>query len=431
MTNTDLMNVTAFEDQLPDAAFAGLNPESESLADGIGQSYGILGYKGKVWTLRYRGETYTFTRPDDGTPSAFLDGIVLRSASYRSKSWYEGGYQEGITGVRPTCASLDGVVPDGDVVKKQAEACAICPRNEFKQNANGKKGKDCSDYKRLAFLILPSQSARLFNGQPLMEPVFLRVPAASLNDLAMLGEAMSKKGFHYATYITRIGFDMEKPHPQMVFRALQKLTDKEAPIVLQLREDPQSYRITGENEVGKPKPSANSAGNGGLTGSVNTGLASTTSGASTTTAQTVQQKPAQSGTQQASTISHSEGAPDELAELRAKLAAAEAKAAAATGQKSANNSTTANLQSASTTVDTGFGAVGGSVVNGEVIAPARKPTETVDMGFGMINQTMVEVAPNSSGQTGTLPTTNTVEDTGPAEESDEDLDARVAGLLQR
>ena len=38
------------------AVFAGLNPESESLADGIGQSYGIIGYKGKVWTLRYRGE---------------------------------------------------------------------------------------------------------------------------------------------------------------------------------------------------------------------------------------------------------------------------------------------------------------------------------------------------------------------------------------
>lgn len=418
MTNTDLMNVNAFENQLPDAAFAALNPENESLADGIGQSYGVVGYKGKVWTLRYRGETYTFTRPDDGSPSAFLDVIVLRSASYRSKSWYEDGFQDGqSTGKRPTCSSLDGVSPDTDAMKPQSSACALCPKNEFKQNANGRKGKDCSDYKRLAVLLLPSQSGRLFGGAPLMEPVFLRVPAASLNDLATLGEAMSKKGFHYATYITRIGFDVEKPHPQMVFRALQKLTAQEAPIVMQLREDPQAYRITGENEIGKLKPAAVSA-----PASSQPVVQAATHG--------VQQQ--SEAARQQSHASAPQAAPQvrtadvtskdaEIAKLEAQLAAARAAHTILTGTQAAR----VPHQPASEAIDTGFGAA-------TVIPPKEKPA--VDTGFGVVGlgttQPVVEVAQGTS-PLAPQSTMNTDADTGPAEESDADLDARVAGLLQR
>jgi hypothetical protein len=62
-----------------------------------------------------------------------IEFLASRSASCRSKSWYEGGCQEGVTGQRPTCSSMDGVTPDSDAMKPQAPACAICPKNEFKQ----------------------------------------------------------------------------------------------------------------------------------------------------------------------------------------------------------------------------------------------------------------------------------------------------------
>lgn len=386
MTSTSLMNVDAFNNQLPDAAFASLNPESESLADGIGQSYGIIGYKGKVWTLRYRGENYTFTRPDDGSPSAFLDCIVLRSASYRSKSFYKDGYQEGVSGLRPTCASLNGVTPDADAPEPQASACSLCPRNEFKQHANGRKGKDCSDYKRLAVLILPSQSAPLFGGSALMEPVFLRVPAASLNDLATLGEAMSKKGFHYATYITRIGFDVEKPHPQMTFRAVQKLSAQEAPLVIEMREDPQAYRITGENEVGKaPTALASAATSNGPAAQPNS--QTITAAPSGITRQQTNALP-QTGATSNTAAPASGGENDEIAKLKAQLAAAEAKNKAAAA---------AHNEPANEPINTGFGGVA---------------------GLGTSQPTIDVSADNDA-------------DTGPADESDVDLDARVAGLLQR
>jgi hypothetical protein len=419
MSSTDLMNVAAFENQTPDAAFAVLDPSQESLADGIGSSYGIVGYRGKVWSLRLRGETYTFTRPDDGTPAAFLDVIVLRSASYKSKSYYPpGSFDQDSAGSRPLCSALDGVTPDADVVTPQSQACAICPKNEWKTNAEGRKGRDCSDYKRLAVLILPSQTNAAL-GAPLMEPVFLRVPAASLNDLAILGEAMQKKGFHYSSYITRIGFQTDKSHPQMTFKALQKLAATEAPIVLPMREDPQAMRITGENEVGKPRPV------GAVTHQpAGQQIASSEPKTEQQVAQTSTTKTSPSETKAAVVED------DEEAALLKQLAAAKAKKAAA--------AVAAKVQAAQAEpdkVDTGFGGL-----SGQIIPPAK--TAGAGAGPGTIqhlgSQTVTDVVDTgltasaeatTAGAKTDGSTANTVADTGPADESDDDLDARVANLL--
>ena len=172
---SDLMNVSAFKGMVPDAAFSSLDPKAESLADGIGSSYGIVSYRGKVWSLRLRGATHTFVRPDDGSPAPFLDVIVLRSPPYKSKSYYPANsYQEG-SSASPTCASLHGEFPDAEIATPQNVSCAGCPRNEFKTLPDGRKHRDCADYKRLAVLILPNQTKALL-GAPLMEPVFLRIP---------------------------------------------------------------------------------------------------------------------------------------------------------------------------------------------------------------------------------------------------------------
>ena len=146
-------------------------------------------------------------------------------------------------------------MPDADVTEKQCDTCALCPRNVWKTDANGRKGRECTDYKRLAVLILPPQTAPLL-GAPLMESVFLRVPPASLNNLAVMGETMANQGWHFSTYITRISFDPAESHPKMIFKPLQGLTDQEAPIVLPIRESSQAQRITGEDQVKALPPPA-------------------------------------------------------------------------------------------------------------------------------------------------------------------------------
>lgn len=230
----------------------------ESLAEGIGASYPVIHYTGKVWSLNYRGERKPFVRPDDGTPSSYLDVIILRQAHSKSKSYYPKWDPNSAGGERPICSSLDSIVPDDDVTEKQANACAICPRNVWKTNAEGVKTRECTDYKRLAVLVMPAQTKAMF-GTPLMEPAFLRIPPASLNDLATFGEKMNAMGWHYSSYITRISFDPTKPHPKMVFEAVKGLTDAEAPIVLPLRDDPNALRITGEDKVAAISGAANPA----------------------------------------------------------------------------------------------------------------------------------------------------------------------------
>ncbi len=257
-----------FKISKPAQGFAYLDPTSENLSEGIGQSYGVIGYKGKVWSLRYRGDKHNFVRQDDGTPAAHLDVVILGQARHKSKSYYGKYDPSNSDGERPICASADGIVPDVDVQILQSETCALCPRNVRKMNPEtNRMSRECTDFKRLAVLILPPQSAAVL-GQALMEPVFLRVPPASLNSLAVLGETMANQGWHFSSYITRITFNPETSWPEMVFRPLQGLTDKEAPIIQELRNDALVERITGGETSQGPKAIA-------APGTVETGLTST------------------------------------------------------------------------------------------------------------------------------------------------------------
>lgn len=231
----------------PSQKFQGLS--RASLAEGIGQSYAVIGYRGKTWSLRYRGDEYNILR-SDGTPSAIIDVVILRSAPTKSKSYYEKYVMGQSEGKPPLCSSIDGVLPDEGVTAKQADSCALCPRNEWKTRGDGGKGRECSDYKRLAVLIMPEFTGPVLNGVPLIEPVFLRVPAASLNDLAKFGEEMDAKGYDFSSFITRIKFDPDKSHPQFMFEAVRPLSDPEADTVLPLVADKQSLRVTGEDQQG-------------------------------------------------------------------------------------------------------------------------------------------------------------------------------------
>lgn len=359
----------SFKGKAPSQGFAFLDPTSESLAEGIGQSYGVIGYKGKVWSLRYRGEKHVMVRPDDGTPAAYVDVIILGQARHKSKSYYK-KYDPagGSEGERPICASADGIVPDLDVTAKQCDTCALCPRNVRKPDpTTGQMVRECSDFKRLAVLTLPNVSKALL-GEPLMEPVFLRVPAGSLSSLAVLGETMANQGWHFSSFITRITFNPEKSWPEMVFRPLQGLTDNEAPIIKDLRMDPLVERITGGQTSAGPRQISQQQ-------SVETGLTST-QGLGTGN---VTQPNASSN-----------------------LAGAQVATQATRQQPQTTTATTSTSQT-------------------------QKPqsTESVDTGFGgvTLDLTAERAQPPQ-------PTTQTFSDTGEPEASDVDLDARIAGLLK-
>jgi hypothetical protein len=378
--------VDIFKSARPAAAFAALGGEQhESLADGIGQGYAVIGYKGKNWTIRHDGESYPFVRmikDDQGVeevvPMNSIDVILLRSASTKSKSFYPpkaegGGYDpEASEGRRPDCASLDGITPDNDVPHKQAEVCALCPRNVWKTMPNGKKGQDCTDYKRLAVCVLPSLAARVL-GHPFQEPAFLRVPPASLAPLAKFGELAKAQGYHYSTFVTRISFDPDEPHPKFMFKAVALLTDKEAPFVLELRESAIARRITGED----------------------------------------------SHTDAVARLSASQ-APLSLAAPAAKQAATPA--AAAPAQKAPTPSATTASRSEPEVIDTGFGVLTDAGSDDPELTMAATPRK---------RRTKAEMEAAPVAAPAPVPTTQTAADTGDVTESDADLDAQVAALLAK
>jgi hypothetical protein len=372
----DIVNLEAFKAQRtadPDL------PMDESLAGGIGTSYGIIGYKGKVWSLRYRGDTYLFKNAK-GELLQSINVVMLHAAPGKSKSYFP-SYDEG-SGDPPLCASIDGIVPDAGVEQPQAEACAICPHNELKTLPNGRKGKECTDYKRLAVALMPNVTALMF-GEPLLEPVFLRVPPASLNSLAMLEQRMGPKGlgYHYSAYLTRISFVAlgkdGKPmaYPQMEFYAVRPLTPEEMIPIKDMRKDPQCVRITGEG--GDQRLLA------GPTSS-NVNLGAFRSEAIKQIAPSTPNQPS----------------------------------AAVTGQPTAP-------VAVAPSEDEGTGL--GSAPAKQPGVPTASPSE--DTGFGK---------PPSLAETGGKPTivvseapTTTVADTGEPEESDAELDARIAGIINK
>jgi hypothetical protein len=223
--------------------FAGQAVEND-LGAGVSGGYSHIGYKGKVWSIRHKGEETNLMRDDGDGPRGSIEIVILKAAQAISKVWYEKGYTEG-SKEAPDCFSANGLTPDPSSVKKQCNVCATCPRNAFgsaiKQDGTPGKGKACSDSKRLAVVPMNDIDNEMLGG-----PMLLRVPASSLNDSATYGAGVQKLGFPYYAVATRIGFDVNDAYPKFVFSPIRPLTDAEADKVLALRNDARVDRILSE-----------------------------------------------------------------------------------------------------------------------------------------------------------------------------------------
>lgn len=222
----------------------GNTPVTDDLSSGIQSSFGLIGYKGKVWSIRYRGEETQLMRDDGDGPRGSIEVVIINASPVVSKVWYEQGYVEG-SNAAPDCFSNNGVTPEPTSAKKQCDSCAMCPHNQWGSRITpaGKQGKACADSKRLAVVPLNDLENAMFGGAML-----LRVPAASLQDLAMYGQKMNQLGYPYYSVGTRIQFDAQESYPKFIFSAIRPLTDDEADTVISERDGHTVKRILSENE---------------------------------------------------------------------------------------------------------------------------------------------------------------------------------------
>lgn len=222
-------------------------PTQNNLSSGIAASYGFMRYKGKMWSLSYRGEDMPLLRDDGDGPRNSIEVVILNASPGISKTFYIDPYSEG-NNAPPDCASINGVVPNPASPRKQSETCAACPQNVWGSRVTpaGKSAKACQDNKRLVIVPLQDIPNESYGG-----PLLLRVPPTSLQDLAQYGDKMFQQGYASYMYGTKISFDLESPHPKFKFEPIRLLDDDEAAQVLRTKDLPVINRILNDtSEVG-------------------------------------------------------------------------------------------------------------------------------------------------------------------------------------
>lgn len=204
------------------------NQDANDLAGGITGGYGLIGYRGKVWSIRHKGAEQQLMRDDGDGPRGSIDVVILKANPHLSKNYYENGFVEG-SNAPPDCSSANGVYPDVGVPKKQANVCLTCPKNAWGSATGGSgKGKACGDHRRMAVVPVADIKNEVYGG-----PLLLRCPAASLQDLAAFSNKLAQLGYPYYAVAIKIGFDPAESFPKFTFSAIRALTDAEADLVIE------------------------------------------------------------------------------------------------------------------------------------------------------------------------------------------------------
>lgn len=216
---------------------------NSDLTAGIRSGYSIVGYKGKIWSIKNSGETRTLKRADGDGNRHSIEVVLVKAATGISKIYYEGGYVEGSTAA-PTCSSATGLMPDIGVPKKMANACATCPMNIWGSatTTQGKPAKACKDHKRLA--IVPAED--ILNERD-GGPMLLRVPGASLKELTAYAHKLEQYGYKYDEVTTKIAF-ADEAFPKFVITPGVALTPTQLDQVAMLHEDSKLQSVLSEAE---------------------------------------------------------------------------------------------------------------------------------------------------------------------------------------
>lgn len=238
------------------ASFSGPDMTAAAQAN-LQASFGVIGYKGKNWRIKYRGEEI-LVKDSRGLPEAALEVVIVGVSPNISKAYYEKKWNEGDSGA-PDCYSVNGVHPVAASPKKQCDSCAACPQNVWGSRVTdqGKKAKNCQDSRRIAVVPAADIANTDFGG-----PMLLSLPPMSLSGLSMFAKELGRLGGQPFMVATQLTFAPELAYPQIEFKALRWVTDEEAVTVKELLDDPQIGRMLTEEIETAEKPAQTEATSG-------------------------------------------------------------------------------------------------------------------------------------------------------------------------
>lgn len=230
-------NIALLNIQLPAnfAALSGLG--DDDLSQGVSAGFPVMSIRGAKWRISEGGEEKPIYIPGSTDLAPSIRVVLLKANPNISKIYYEGAYVEG-SDAPPACSSSDGFHPSPDAPKPQAQSCGACKHNVWgsKISPSGAKIKACGDARRMA--ILPSDDLQF-------APILLRVPGASLTDLADYGKKLKKAGAPYAAVVTKLSFDPAASYPKILFTFERVLTAAEITVVAGRMADPSIEDVIG------------------------------------------------------------------------------------------------------------------------------------------------------------------------------------------
>lgn len=221
--------------------------DPRALSAGIKPSFASLTFKGKVWGIRHRGTTAQLLTRDPTTQQVIsiptVDVIIIKAAMAISKTYYIGKFKEGEAYSRPDCWSTNGQVPDAAAPNKQSITCRGCQWDAFGSRTmdDGRKGKACSDNKRLAVVPAGDIKNEAYGG-----PMLLRLPPSAFTALSELEMQLHAQGYHYYAVVMRCSFDHTVAFPKVMFTPVRVLNDHEMQEVIGLQSNELVDRILNE-----------------------------------------------------------------------------------------------------------------------------------------------------------------------------------------
>lgn len=214
-----MSNIIPFEQigglpaHLAAAGALSLNDAAEEFAS---VKFPVISVKNSRFHIKRDGEKTMILRPklnatDPDEAATYIEVAILNLQ--KSKTYYANGYTDGSED-KPDCFSNDGITPDATVDVKECATCGLCPHNAWGSGKNDKgeatKGKACSDVQRLAVAAVTN----------LDDPMMLRVPPASLKNLAEMSKQLSKRNIPLNGVVTRVSFDSEATGVVLTFKAV-------------------------------------------------------------------------------------------------------------------------------------------------------------------------------------------------------------------
>jgi hypothetical protein len=135
----------------------------------------------------------------------FLDVCIIDANPHVSKIYYDPRVKYDPSGDNnnpPICFSDNGIGASAQAAQPQNTSCQLCPHNAWgsaTSQMTGKQTKACNDVKKLAVMV-PGMPDQVF---------MLRVPPASLKNLAKYTQTVAGHGVDLPDVVTRLQFESQ------------------------------------------------------------------------------------------------------------------------------------------------------------------------------------------------------------------------------